>query len=55
MVPEAVCESDMLVWVRWPKRKLAVPLSQLVPLIHDEATNQAFAAWHYWVSPGYAF
>lgn len=55
MAPEAVCESDMLVWISWPKRKLAVPLSQLVPLINDEATNEAVADWHYWVSHGYEF
>lgn len=55
MAPEQACETDMLVWVRWPKRKLAVPLSQLVPLIDDEATNQAVADWHYWVSHGYEF
>ncbi len=55
MVPEGVCEADMLVWVRWPKRKLAVPLSQLVPLINDEVTNEAVADWHYWVSHGYEF
>ena len=53
--PEEACETDMLVWVRWPKRKLAVPLSQLVPLINDEATNEAIADWHYWVSQGYQF
>jgi hypothetical protein len=55
MAPDTVCETDMFVWVRWPKRNLAVPLSQLVPLINDEATNEAVADWHYWVSHGYAF
>lgn len=55
MAPEQACEADMLVWVRWPKRKLAVPLSQLVALIEDEATNEAVADWHYWVSHGYEF
>jgi len=55
MAPEQACEADMLVWVRWPKRRLAVPLSQLVPLIDDEATNEAVADWHYWVSHGYEF
>lgn len=55
IAPEAACETDMLVWVRWPKRKLAVPLSQLVPLINDEATNEAVADWHYWVRQGYQF
>ena len=55
MAPEQACAADMLVWVRWPKRKLAVPLSQLVALIEDEATNEAVADWHYWVSHGYEF
>jgi hypothetical protein len=55
MAPEPACETDMLVWVRWPRRKLAVPLSQLVPLIDDEATNEAVADWHYWMSHGYEF
>ncbi len=55
MAPEQACAADMLVWVRWPKRRLAVPLSQLVPLIDDEATNEAVADWHYWVSHGYEF
>jgi hypothetical protein len=55
MAPEQACEADMLVWVRWPKRKLAVPLSQLVPLNEDEATKEAIADWHYWVSHGYEF
>lgn len=55
MAPEGACEADMLVWVRWPRRKLAVPLSQLVALIDDEATNEAIADWHYWVSHGYEF
>jgi surfactin synthase thioesterase subunit len=41
--------------VRWPRRKLAVPLSQLVALIDDEATNEAITDWHYWVSHGYEF
>lgn len=55
MAPGEACETDMLVWIRWPKRKLAVPLSQLVPLINDEATKEAVADWHYWVSQGYQF
>lgn len=55
MAPGEAWETDMLVWIRWPKRKLAVPLSQLVPLITDEATKEAVADWHYWVSHGYQF
>lgn len=55
MAPQEACETDMLVWIRWPKRKLAVPLSQLAPLINDEATKEAVADWHYWVSQGCQF
>ena len=55
MAPEEECESDMFVWVHWPKRKLVVPLSQLVPQTGDEATKEAVADWHYWVSQGYQF
>jgi hypothetical protein len=55
MAPGEAYETNMLVWIRWPKRKLAVPLSQLVPLTDDEATKEAVADWHYWVSHGYEF
>ena len=55
MAPEEMCDADMFVWVRWPKRKLAVPLYQLVPLINDEMTLEAVADWHYWVDQGYGF
>lgn len=55
MAPDEVCESDMLVWVRRPKRNLAVPLSQLLPLGNDKTINEAVADWHYWVSQGYRF
>jgi hypothetical protein len=55
MAPEDVCERDMLVWVRWANRKLAVPLSQLEPLVDNEKIVQAVADWHYWVERGYEF
>ena len=55
MAPEQLCETDMFVWVRWPKRNLAVPLYQLAPLINDALTAQAVADWHYWVDHGYEF
>jgi hypothetical protein len=55
MAPGEAYETNMLVWIRWPKRKLAVPLSQLVPLTDDEATKEAVADWHYWVRHGYEF
>lgn len=55
MAPEEMCDADMFVWVRWPKRKFAVPLYQLVPMINDEMTREAVADWHYWVDQGYGF
>jgi hypothetical protein len=55
MAPGEAWETDILVWIRWPKRKLAVPLSQLMPLNNDEATKEAVADWHYWVSRGYQY
>ncbi len=55
LAPEEVCEADMFVWVRLPKRNLAVPLSQLLPLTKDEMTLEAVADWHYWVERGYGF
>jgi hypothetical protein len=50
-----VCENDMLVQIKWHGRKMAVPLSQLVPIDPDESTEEAISDWHYWVSQGYLF
>ena len=55
LAPAQLCETDMFVWIRWPKRNLAVPLTQLVPLVNDALTVEAVADWHYWVDRGYAF
>lgn len=55
MAPEDVCESDMLVRIRWQGRNLAVPLSQLTAIDHDEETAEAVGDWHYWVAQGYLF
>jgi len=55
MAPYEVCSADMYVWVRQPKRNLAVPLSQLVPLGDDKTINEAVADWHYWLNQGYQF
>jgi Calcium binding len=55
MAPEAECESEMFVRVRWSDRRLAVPLSQLEPLAADPKTKEAVADWHYWVGRGYEF
>jgi hypothetical protein len=55
MAPEDACSSDMLVLIRWQGRSMAVPLSQLLTIKGDEATNEAIADWHYWVAHGYCF
>lgn len=55
MAPEDACSSDMLVLVRWQRRKMAVPLSQLVAIDADESTLAAIADWHYWLAQGYRF
>lgn len=53
MAPEDACETDMLVLIRWQKRSMAVPLSQLIPVGADESTVQAIGDWHYWIAQGY--
>jgi len=55
LAPEDACASDMLVLIRWQRRKVAVPLSQLTALDADESTTEAISDWHYWVAQGYQF
>jgi hypothetical protein len=55
MAAEDECESEMFVRVRWGGRRLAVPLSQLQPIVTDSAIRQAVRDWHYWVARGYEF
>jgi hypothetical protein len=55
MAPEDACARDMLVLIRWQGRNMAVPLSQLLAIQGNDATNQATADWHYWVAQGYRF
>ena len=55
MAPERECEHEMFVEMRWEKRNLAVPLSQLQVTKGDDQTKQAVADWQYWVSRGYQF
>jgi Calcium binding len=55
MAPEDACSSDMLVLIRWRGRNMAVPLSQLLAIKGDNATNEAITDWHYWVARGYCF
>jgi len=54
MAPEEECEHEMYVGIRWGRRPLAVPLSQLRPIAEaDEETRQAIEDWHYWIAQGY--
>ena len=55
MAPEAECEHEIFVGIRWEKRNLAVPLSQLLVTKGDAKTKEAVADWHYWVGRGYRF
>ena len=41
MAPEDECEREMFVMIRWNRRSLAVPLSQLDGQAVDEETRQA--------------
>ena len=48
------CRHEMFVGMRWERRPLGVPLSQLKPISEtDEQTKEAVADWHYWVAQGY--
>jgi hypothetical protein len=55
LASEDACASDMLVLIRWQRRKMAVPLSQLTALDADQSTTEAIGDWHYWVAQGYQF
>src|SRR6266581_3104387 len=48
LAPEDACSTDMLVLIRWQGRNVAVPLSQLLAIKGNDATNEAIADWHYW-------
>ena len=52
MADEDASELDMLVQIRWRRRKIAIPLSQLDAIDPDESTNEAVGDWHYRVSQG---
>jgi hypothetical protein len=53
--PEEECQHEMFVQMRWERRTLAVPMSQLEGLAVDAQTQQAIEDWHYWVAQGYEF
>jgi hypothetical protein len=53
MAVEDACEHDMFVQIRWQRRRIAIPLSQLDAIDPDESTNEAIRDWHYRLSQGY--
>ncbi len=54
MAPEEECQHEMFVGMRWERRTLAIPLSQLKPIAEaDTNTREAVKDWHYWVDQGY--
>ena len=53
--PENECACEILVTIKWQSKKLAVPLSQLVPIKAGKKTTQAVEDWRYWVKMGYEF
>ncbi len=56
MAPEGECLREMFVTIRWEKKSLAVPLSQLTPASTSKAdTLEAVEDWHYWIEMGYEF
>ena len=56
MAPEEECEREMFVAIRWERDGLAVPLSQLNPIVETATeTKEAVEDWHYWVNMGYQF
>ena len=55
LASEDACVSDILVLIRWQRRKMAVPLLQLTALDADQSTTEAIGDWHYWVAQGYQF
>ena len=56
MPGEDECAHEMFVTIRWEKKGLAVPLSQIEPITATgDETIEAVDDWHYWVKMGYEF
>jgi Calcium binding len=53
MAPEDECETEMFVWIRRARERVAVPLAQLQALSEDRETQEAVGDWLYWVDRGY--
>jgi Calcium binding len=46
---------EILVKIRWQRRKMGVPLRQLEGVRLGPESGQAITDWHYWCSRGYRF
>jgi Calcium binding len=55
MAPVEECKREIFVNTPWEREPLAVPLSQLKPVVADEESQEAVEDWHYWVKRGYEF
>jgi calcium binding protein len=55
MAPEDECDHEILVTIRWEKRKFAAPLSQLGSVRASRETITGVQDWRYWVTRGYDF
>jgi len=53
MASDEECEHNMLVMIKWKRRQLAIPLTQLEGVNVEEETQQAIEDWHYWVKRGH--
>ena len=53
--PEDAGSADMLVQIRWYRRTMGVPLSQLAGVNVGESTREALGDRHYWVAHSYCF
>jgi Calcium binding len=55
MAPVEECKREIFANIPWEREPLAVPLSQLKPVVADEESQEAIGDWHYWVKRGYEF
>lgn len=55
LASETDCMADIVVLIRWQKRSLGVPLSQLAAHGINAKAVEAIADWHYWLKTGDRF
>jgi hypothetical protein len=54
MAPEDECQHEMFVKMRYERRTLAIPLSQIAPVTGTEKeVREAIEDWRYWIGQGY--